>query len=303
MSRKSVLGKGLSSLIKTNSTNALLDPIGETEAPKTAPQVLSDVSTAPIEMIRANPIQPRKIFKETELEELSNSIKEMGVIQPLVVVEREDEEDGTKYLELVAGERRFRASKMAGLDKVPVVIKRATDKDKSIMAIIENVQRSDLNCVEEALAYYHLIDDYKLTQEEVAKKLGKTRSSVANFLRLLKLPREIIHMLQKEELSFGHGKVLASVKSESQAINLAKEAAQNNWSVRETENALKAPTAPKKKIAASDSDEWEEARELLEKRTGLHIKIKANAKGKGSLQIKFNNTKEFNQLFDRLAKL
>jgi ParB family chromosome partitioning protein len=161
--------------------------------------LLVDVSA-----IKTNPNQPRKIFKEKDLEELAESIKENGIIQPLVVAELENGQ-----FELIAGERRLRAAKKAGLEQVPVVVKRATDREKMIMSIIENVQRADLNCVEEALAYYQLMNEYKLTQEDVAKKLGKERSTVANFLRILNLPRPVIDLLQKEMLSFGHAKILA----------------------------------------------------------------------------------------------
>ena len=160
-----------------------------------------------VNSIKTNPNQPRKIFKEKDLEELAESIKENGIIQPLIVAELEN-----GHYELVAGERRLRAAKKIGLEQVPVVVKKATEREKMIMSIIENVQRSDLNCVEEALAYYQLMNEYKLTQEDVAKKLGKERSTVANFLRVLNLPRPVIDLLQKEILSFGHAKILASVK-------------------------------------------------------------------------------------------
>ena len=195
-----------------------------------------------IDDIKPNPNQPRKIFKEKDLEELSLSIKENGVIQPLIIT-RNDE-----GFVLIAGERRLKASKMAGLEKVPVVLKRGTEKDKMVMAIIENVQRSDLNCVEEALAYFQLMDEFSLTQEEVAKKIGKDRSTIANFLRILKLPRPVIELVQKELLSFGHAKILASLKEREEILRFGNLAVAENLSVRELETLIK-----KKKKNATQS--------------------------------------------------
>ena len=159
--------------------------------------------------IKPNPNQPRRIFKSSDLQELTASVKENGILQPLIVTKAQD-----KGFVLIAGERRLRAAKNAGIEKVPAVIRKVTDRESLIFAILENVQRSDLNCIEEALAYYQLMDDFKLTQEEAAKKLGKERSTVANFLRLLKLPKQVLELLQKEFLTFGHGKVLAGVDKE-----------------------------------------------------------------------------------------
>ena len=170
MAKKIALGKGIASLI-SDSPNELLKQSLNSQTKKmdekTEKKIVSENETSLVDItqIHANPNQPRKIFKDKELQELSDSIKENGVIQPLIVAKAD------KGFELIAGERRLRASKIAGLEKVPVVIKTGTDRDKMVMAIIENVQRSDLNCVEEALAYFQLLNEYNLTQEEVAKKL------------------------------------------------------------------------------------------------------------------------------------
>lgn len=253
-----------------------------------------------IKDIKTNPNQPRKIFKEKELEELSQSIKENGVIQPLVVVKSE------VGIELVAGERRLRASKMAGLDKVPVIVKRATEREKMIMSIIENVQRSDLNCVEEALAYYQLMDDFKLTQEEVAKKLGKERSSIANYLRILKLPRKVIELVQKDLLSFGHAKILASVKEKERSIRLANMAVDQGLSVRELEKLSKKKSLEAKENSSSSNpffdEKLESFKEKLEKRTGLHFAINSKKNGSGHVAIKFSNEAEFNDIYEYLLK-
>jgi ParB family chromosome partitioning protein len=248
--------------------------------------------------ITPNPNQPRKTFKENELQELSDSIKENGVLMPLLVTKLE------KGFELIAGERRLKASKMAGLTKVPVIIKRATEKEKKIMAIIENVQRSDLNCVEEGLAYFNLIDEYKLTQEEVAKKLGKERSSIANLLRILKLPREVIDFLQKEVLTLGHAKVLASEEDRDIILRLANLVVTENLSVRELEKLLKKERRTKKPVTEDEivDDHWESFRDNLEQKTGFHFLLNAKKTGAGQLVIKFNNAAEFNDIYDYLLK-
>ena len=254
----------------------------------------------PVERIIPNRNQPRKIFKEKELLELAESIKENGVIQPLIVTQNEN-----GSFDLVAGERRLKASKLAGLERVPVVIKRATKKEHMVMSIIENVQRADLNCIEEALAYFQLMNEFGLTQEEVAKKVGKERSTVANFLRVLKLPKDIIMMLNKELLSFGHAKVLAAVGDDETAKRLANEAVSKNLSVRELEELTK--SSVKKKSKTKDEagvvlEHYTQLRDRLEKKTGFHFALKAKKNGAGQITIKFSNEAEFNDIFGYLMK-
>jgi ParB family chromosome partitioning protein len=248
--------------------------------------------------IKTNPNQPRKIFKEKDLDELSESIKENGIIQPLIVAELENGQ-----YELVAGERRLRAAKKAGLEQVPVVVKRATDREKMIMSIIENVQRADLNCVEEALAYYQLMNEYKLTQEDVAKKLGKERSTVANFLRILNLPRPVIDLLQKELLSLGHAKILAAIKEREDVLRLANEAVANTWSVRDLENAIKAKKPLKEKATRKNpffDEKLDKFKKTLEQKTGYHFGINSGKNGTGQIVLKFSNEAEFNDIYEFL---
>jgi ParB family chromosome partitioning protein len=298
MAKKIALGKGIASLIQ-ETPNQILENSLKNEVEKEAKEAAAKSDYTPylvaISEIKTNPNQPRKIFKEQELQELTASIKENGVIQPLVVTKAE------AGFELVAGERRLRASKMAGLDQVPVIIKRGTDKEKMIMSIIENVQRSDLNCVEEALAYYHLMNEYGLKQEEVAKKLGKERSSVANYLRILKLPREVVELLQKEELSFGHAKVLASIKEREKAIRLANMAVQDEMSVRELEKLSKKKAVPaKERKPVYEAEKLDQYRQKLENKTGFHFKLAAKNNGSGQVTIKFSNEAEFNDIYEYL---
>lgn len=307
MAKKMALGKGMASLLDNGVNNSVLNKakaamdMGDVAKPAqtiSKQTIETNPSMVDVSQIITNPNQPRKIFKEEQLQELSNSIKENGVIQPLIVVKVE------KGFELVAGERRLRASKLAGLTSVPVVVKRATDREKMVMSIIENVQRSDLNCVEEALAYFQLMEDFKLTQEEVAKKVGKERSTVANFLRILKLPRDVVELLQKELLSFGHAKILAAVKDREHCMRVANEAVAKKLSIRETEKLIKA----KKKVAKEEieptnsffEDKLDTYKQKLEQRTGFHFAMKSNKKGGGQVSLNFSNEAEFNDIYEFL---
>ncbi|MFA7613206.1 MAG: ParB/RepB/Spo0J family partition protein [Candidatus Caldatribacteriota bacterium] len=301
---KQQLGKGMAALLG-NNPSAYVATEKETKAAPIEPKVRTEIKieTQPmlvdLEKIVVNKAQPRKIFKEKDLLELSESIKENGIIQPLVVVEKEG------MFEIVAGERRYRASKLAGLDKVPVIVKRATKKDILVMSIIENVQRSDLNCVEEALAYYQLMNEFELTQEEVAKKIGKERSTIANFLRILKLPKDVIVQLQKEMLSFGHAKILVSLNDDEIIKRLANEVIAGNLSVRELEELAKKNKKDKKKSNDDNKfiiEQYQTLKTKLENKTGYHFDVKAKKGGAGEIVIKFSNEAEFNDIFTYLMK-
>jgi ParB family chromosome partitioning protein len=292
---KLALGKGMSALLSNSSTAS---DISMTKKPgPIEPRYNEGPTLIPIEKIKPNKDQPRKIFKDKELVELSNSIKENGIIQPITVFE----EDG-RFI-IIAGERRYRASKLAGLDKLPVTIKKVTKRDTLAMAIIENVQRSDLNCVEEALAYYQLMNEFELTQDEVAKKIGKERSTIANFLRILKLHREVIQYIQREELSFGHAKILASVKDDEKVKRLARLAIDEKLSVRELEKAIKAKKTSAPLTANKFFDDQIDAlKKKLETRTGYHFDLKTKSNGSGTITIKYSNEAEFNDVFDYLTR-
>lgn len=291
MKAKSQLGKGMAALLKSNPKVDLTD--GSAEKTDNQTPLFLDIQN-----ITPNREQPRRIFKEEDLKELAASIKENGVIQPILVSKLENGK-----FEIIAGERRYRASKMIGMGKIPAIIKNVTKKDSMVMAIIENIQRSDLNCVEEALAYYQLMTEFNLTQEEVAKKLGKERSSIANYLRLLKLPKEVLGYLQKEMLSMGHAKVLASIKDESRLKELAKMAVEDSISVRELEKLAKKKSSPIRKTKTVDvSKEYESLKNKLERETGFHMKIKAKKNGAGEIAIKFTNDKEFNTIYEYFMK-
>jgi ParB family chromosome partitioning protein len=301
---KAQLGRGMAALL--GNTPVMGSEIQDSSAPiepKNENQKESLISTQPllvdVEKIVANKAQPRKIFKEKDLLELSESIKENGIIQPIVVTEKEG------MFEIIAGERRYRASRLAGITKIPVIVKRGTKKDILVMSIIENVQRSDLNCVEEALAYFQLMNEFELTQEEVAKKIGKERSTIANFLRILKLPKDVIMSLQKELLSFGHAKILVGINDDEAVKRLANEVINNNLSVRELEELAKKNKNSQKKSVNENkfiAEQYAQLKTKLEQKTGYHFALKASKNGAGEISIKFSNEAEFNDIFSYLMK-
>ena len=292
--KKLALGKGIASLLETN---AIQEQKHNPEQGEGGTPLMVH-----IESIQLNPYQPRKIFREKPLRELADSIREAGLIQPLVVSQTPGQK--TKF-ELISGERRLRASKIAGLQQVPILVRRVTDREKLVVAIVENVQRSELNCVEEALAYYQLMDEFKLSQEEVAKKIGKERSSVANFLRILKLPRPVVELLQREQLSFGHGKVLAAIKDPEQCTRIAEQAYKKGLSVRQIEELLKrSGDRPKKELLPLEPGEenLESLRQALEKKTGHHFAFKTKSNGSGQIIINYSDKSEFNEIFEYLIR-
>jgi len=299
MAKRIVLGKGIASLINDNSNQILTETLKNHFTEEKENVLDNGVLLIDISEIIVNPNQPRKIFKEKELDELAISIKENGIIQPLIVRKSEG-----KGFELIAGERRYRAAKKIALEKVPVLIKQVTDKEKMVMSIIENVQRSDLNCVEEALAYFQLMDDFRLTQEELAQKVGKERSTVANFLRILKLPRQILELVQKDVISFGHAKLLAGISSNDAIIRYANMCVAKEWSVKDLENMIKKGTNGLRDFKSNKffDEKIDQLKNSLEKRTGFHFEIKNKKNDSGQFLIKYGNEAEFNDIYEFLLK-
>lgn len=248
MSSKQVLGKGLASLLTAAGVDNVISGSGAVAAgppiiPPPAPEIAINTSSKDrvpgilllnTDEITANTFQPRREFQEQPLDELAQSVRENGIIQPLVVRKVND-----RY-ELIAGERRLRAAKKAGLKQVPVVIRRSTDKESLQLAVIENVQRENLNCIDEALAYFQLLNEFSMTQEEIAHQVGKDRATVANFLRLLRLPQAVIDDLKIGRLSFGHGKALLGIEDSNLLQKLANEIIENGLSVRAAELRVQA---------------------------------------------------------------
>lgn len=246
--------------------------------------------------------QPRKNFDKESLFELSNSIKENGVIQPITV--RKRKEGG---YEIIAGERRWRAAQAAGLHEIPAIIKTMTDREALQIALIENIQREDLDPIEEAESYQRLIEEFSLSQQEAAEKVGKERSSVANALRLLALPLEIREMLSRKQISVGHAKAILSLTDKAKQINFAKRVAESGISVRGLENEIKAAqnialkTNDTKADLGSDlaTKLAQELADQLQKALGTKVEINYR-KGKGSVQINFYSDDQLTQIYEKL---
>ena len=284
MATQKGLGKGLGALLGDFSEESM-----ETSAYR----------ELPIYKVEPNPDQPRRDFDEEELQALSDSIAVHGVIQPLTVRELP-----SGYYQIIAGERRWRAARMAGLSDVPVVVIEADDKKAMELALIENLQRQDLNPVEEALGYQALIDEYGLTQEEAANRVGKSRPAVANSLRLLGLCPEVLEKLKRGELTAGHARAILSLKSEKKQQEAARKIIALALSVRQAEtlckNMLKEPVKEKEEVFAVDY--VAECEKSLSKHLGRGVKI-INGKRKGRFELEFYGQEDLQNLLDALMKL
>lgn len=285
------LGRGLGSLIPKKTIN--------TTSSDTAVEVVDDkslVKTIKISDIVVNELQPRKKFTDYKIEELSDSIKEFGIIQPLLVHKNKK---GEGY-ELIAGERRLRASKKAGLTEVPVILREVDDLEKLEVAIIENLQRENLNSIDLATSYKKLIDDFGMTQEDVAKKMSKSRPSVANTLRLLSLPEEIKQALVDERITEGHAKYLLSIENEVQQMELFRKILLNKMSVADTGKEVKKKEAAKKdgKVPIIDH-RYDDKIEAFKNFFGAKVNIKKKGKG-GQVLIDFYSDEELRELVDKL---
>ena len=267
---KKGLGRGLSSLI------------GETKADAQKNQL-------PVVDLIPNKYQPRKIFDESNLEDLTNSIKERGIIQPIIV--RKSNDDKTKY-EIIAGERRWLAAQKAGLYNVPVVITVADDLKSLEFAIVENVQRHDLNPFEEAQGYKRLIDEFHYDQEKVSKFIGKSRSYITNSLRLLTLPEEVIKLIEGRKLTFGHAKILVGLEN---VTFIANKIIEKKLSVRQTENFVKLIKAKNKKNVFADVNIRDLEQSIIEK-IGLNVSIKNNKRNHGSITFSFKGLDQLNKI-------
>ena len=247
-----------------------------------------------ISLIQANPSQPRKRFSDEELKELSESIKQFGVIQPLLV-----KKQGPIY-EIIAGERRFRAAKLAGLTEVPVLIRNYDEKLSKEVAIIENIQREDLNAVEEALAYQSLISEYDLSQEELAERLSKKRTTITNSLRLLKLEEEILNYIREGKLKEGHGRALLAIPEGKKRLALARECVEKKLSVREVEKRSQEQTVQKKKkkpLSGQLSSIFKDLEEKMRENLGTKVKIIPKNENKGKLEIEYYSQEDLERIY------
>lgn len=293
--KKGGLGKGLGSLIPGN--------LEDNEEVKVVEKIVEKVVEKKVESkLRINELepnrdQPRKLFDEDALHDLAESIKQHGILQPILVQKREN------YYEIIAGERRWRAAKIAGLKEVPVVIKDFTDQEIVEVALIENIQREDLNPIEEALAYKRLLEEYNLKQDEVAERVSKSRSAVTNSMRLLKLDERVQQMVIDDMLSSGHARALISVEDGDKQYSIAQKIFDERLSVRETESLIKNLDKPvkKKELPANDFI-YRDYEEKLNKILNTKVVIHNKENNKGKIEINYFSKEEFERIVDFLKE-
>lgn len=299
--RRNALGRGLSALLENAATDITT----------TEPKPVNSISEVPISQVEANPFQPRTDFKEEELNELAESIKVHGVIQPITV-----RKIGFDRYQLISGERRTRASRIAGLEKIPAFIRLADDQGMLEMALIENIQRENLNAMEVALSYKRLMDECKLNQEELGDRVGKNRSTVNNYMRLLKLPDNIQAALRDDKISMGHARAIINIDNADEQQYLFNEMILKDLSVRQVEALVREASErakqdqtliedekPKSKKAAKPalSEVVAEFQKLLTDKFGNKVKITNDEKGKGSITIPFKSENDLNKILDMLS--
>ena len=289
---------------KYNASGRGLDALISTEGVRT--QGSSTINEIAIDQIEANPNQPRREFDEEALQELAVSIKEIGIIQPITLRQVAD-----NRFQIIAGERRWRASQIAGLKAIPAYIRTINDENVMEMALVENIQREDLNAIEIALAYEHLLEETGMTQEKVSERVGKSRTAITNYLRLLKLPAQIQMALQKHEIDMGHARALLAIDSPSAQLKLFKEIQKNGYSVRKVEelaqklkNGEDIESGNKKIVAKSSlSDEMTELKNRLSKVLETKVQLTCSTKGKGKISIPFSNSEELENILRMFDKL
>ena len=296
------LGKGLTSILG-NNINSILNE-SHTENITQSSVALGSINKLPISQIVTNPFQPRKKFEQEKLHELAISIEQLGVIQPVTVRKMQDNK-----FQLISGERRLRASEIAGLTTIPAFIRIANDQEMLEMALVENIQRENLNPIEIALSYKRLIEEIKLTQEECSDRVGRSRSTVTNFLRLLKLPEVIQKSLSDGEISNGHARSLLSIQSQESQINLYHDIIANGYSVREVEQLAKdfsqkhyKRTSRIRNIPTPLPFAQQRLVHDLSKNLDTNIELKQNKKGKGKLIISFKDSEDLERIMATLKK-
>ena len=283
--KKQALGRGLAALLSDTSNDI------SSASDKNAAKIVGNIIDIDIENITTNPFQPRTHFEEESLTELAQSIKELGIIQPITVVKKE----GNNF-QIISGERRFRASKMVGLKVIPAYVRIANDQEMLEMALVENIQRKDLDPIEIALSYQLLIDEIKLTQEQLSKRVGKKRSTVTNYLRLLKLNPIIQTGMRDGFITMGHGRALINIEDASTQFAIYKKILDGKLSVRETEKLVKETKNPSIANIPKKSVQSLFITNSINSLTsffGNKVSVKINAKGKGSINIPFTSEEDF----------
>ena len=297
--KKKGLGKGLDSLIPDNKSIKSVAPDKSAEVKKEAEEK-AGVQTMKINEVEPNRDQPRKNFDEDALLELSDSIKQFGVLQPLLVRKRKD------YYEIIAGERRWRAAKLAGIKEVPVIVKEYTDQEILEIGLIENIQRENLNPIEEAIAFKRLLEEFNLKQDEVAERVSKSRTAVTNSMRLLKLSDKVQQMIIDDMISTGHARALLAIDDPELQYTLANKIFDEKLSVRETEKLVKEiknPKKPKEKKVMENAFIYQDLEEKMKGVFGTKVSIASKGKGKGKIEIEYYSDDELEHLFDMVMSI
>ena len=295
---RSVLGRGLDDLDAGRGLDALIDTHSEVHT-----EGSSNLNEVEISQIEPNPNQPRREFDEDALQELATSIRELGIIQPITIRKIE----GSKY-QIIAGERRWRASQLAGLTTIPAYIVTVEDQNAMEMALVENIQREDLNAIEIALAYQHLAETTGMTQAKISERVGKSRAAVTNYMRLLKLPAQVQMALKNHEIEMGHARALLAIDSPSQQIKLFKEVQQQQYSVRKVEELIQSLKSgndvktAKGKIAAKAQlpEEFTILKDRLAQFFQTKVQMTYSPKGKGKITLQFDNEEQLERIMTAL---
>ncbi len=289
--KKKAMGKGLAALLKDN---AEITSAKDEKAEK----VVGNIAEIDIDQIEVNPDQPRSIFSKEALEELATSIRELGIIQPITV-----RKIGVDKYQIISGERRYRASVKAGLSSIPAYIRLADDQTMLEMALVENIQREELDSIEIALSYQRLIEECNLTQEAMSGRVGKKRSTITNYLRLLKLQPLIQAGLRDRMISMGHARALVNVDDEELQLDLYHKTIEKEWSVRQVEEAVRKNKEPKTATAKTAQElpaEFVDIKDELTEFLDVNVDLKRSKRGKGRIVIPFNNDRELNRLIKLL---
>ena len=297
--KKSGLGKGLDSLIP-NKKNDISASKVEKKQEKENDSPKSGEIMVRINEVEPNRDQPRKDFDEDALMELADSIRQFGILQPLLVQKKKN------YYEIIAGERRWRAAKLAGIKEVPIIVKDYTDQEIVEISLIENIQRENLNPIEEAMAFKRLLQEFQLKQDEVAERVSKSRTAVTNSMRLLKLSPRVQQMIIDDMISTGHARALLAIDDEEQQFILANKIFDEKLSVRETEKLVKALKNPKKEVKKEKSEHtfiYENIEEQIKNIMGTKVSVKQKANGKGKIEIEYYSEEELERIYDLLMTI
>lgn len=294
------LGKGLDSLIPEGKNTVPAKNVEKKIVEKVVEKVVHEEQMVKISKIEPNKEQPRRYFEEDALLELADSIKQFGVLQPLLVQQKGD------FYEIIAGERRWRAAKLAGVKEVPVIVREYSEQEVVEIALIENIQRENLNPIEEAMAYKKLLTEFKLKQDEVAERVSKSRTAVTNSMRLLKLGEKIQQMIIDEKISTGHARALLAIENEEEQYNLALRVFDEKLSVRDIENIIRLMKNPKKekiKKVVENPFIYKDLEEKMIAVMGTKVSINQKAKGKGKIEIEYYSNEELEHIFELLMSI